>query len=277
MKRYPVVLSIAGSDSSGGAGIQADLKTVSALGVYGATAITAITVQNTVGVWDVHPVPPAFVRGQIEAVMDDLCPETVKIGMINDMSTAKVVSACLRKYHPRYVVFDPVMVSTSGHRLVDADVLSVLTEELIPLVTLLTPNLPEAEVFVGHSVGSRIAMETAAGELLHLGCGAVLLKGGHLKDGEAYDVLRLCGEERVRVFASLRVESRNTHGTGCTLSSAIAAHLALGYSLPDAVEAAKHYVSAAIEAGREVRLGRGNGPLNHFYSPLPMNISDDRR
>ena len=226
-------MSIAGSDCSGGAGIQADLKTISALGAYAATAITAITVQNTTGVRAIHPVPPVFVRGQIEAVMDDIRPDAIKIGMINDIEIVKVISACLHKYRPAYVIFDPVMVSTSGHKLIEDDAIAALTDDLMPLTSLITPNLREAEV------------------------------------------LQIAGESTPHLFTSTKIESPNTHGTGCTLSSAIATFLALGYVMPQAVECAKRYVTHGIEAGKDIRIGEGHGPLNHFYHPVPMNIKEE--
>ncbi len=275
MKKYPCILSIAGSDCSGGAGIQADLKTVSALGGYAATAITAITVQNTLGVRAIHPVPPEYVRGQIEAVMDDIRPSAIKIGMINDVAIARIIAECLRKYRPKHAVFDPVMVSTSGHRLIEEEAIGVLTRELIPLTHLITPNLREAEVLTGHPINKVEEMKAATRELLKLGCRAVLLKGGHLEGGQMCDVLQTADEEVPYLFTSDKIESRNTHGTGCTLSSSIATFLALGYSLPDAVERAKAYVTGGIEAGKDVHIGEGHGPLNHFYSPVPMNIWEE--
>ena len=272
MKRYPCVLSIAGSDCSGGAGIQADLKAISALGGYAATAITAITVQNTWGVRAIHPVPPVYVRGQIEAVMEDIRPDAIKIGMINDVEIVKAIASCLRKYQPRFVVFDPVMVSTSGHRLIEENTISALTQELIPLSSLITPNLSEAEVLTGHRMDNVEKMKTAAPELLKLGCGAALLKGGHLEGGKMCDVLQIAGEEKPHLFVSDKIESKNTHGTGCTLSSAIATFLALGYDMPQAVERAKAYVAGGIHAGKDIHIGEGHGPLNHFYAPVPMKI-----
>lgn len=275
MKKYPCVLSIAGSDCSGGAGIQADLKTISALGGYAATAITAVTVQNTTGVRAIHAVPPVYVGGQIEAVMEDICPDAIKIGMINDVEIVKVIADCLRKYRPRYVVFDPVMISTSGHKLIEDDAVSALTKELIPLSSLITPNLNEAEVLAGHHINKVEDMEAASMELLKLGCKAVLLKGGHLEGGKMCDVLQREGEGRPHLFTSDKIESNNTHGTGCTLSSAIATFLALGYDMPQAVERAKAYVTGGIMAGKEIHIGEGHGPLNHFYAPVAMNIREE--
>lgn len=275
MKKYPCILSIAGSDCSGGAGIQADLKAISALGGYAATAITAITVQNTTGVRAIHAVPPVYVRGQIEVVMEDIRPDAVKIGMINDVEIVKVISSCLRKYQPRFVVFDPVMVSTSGHKLIEDDAISALTRELMPLSSLITPNLSEAEVLTGHPINKVEEMKAAAPELLKFGCGAVLLKGGHLEGGKMCDVLQIAGENEPYLFVSDKIESKNTHGTGCTLSSAIATFLALGYEMPQAVERAKAYVTGGINAGKDVHIGEGHGPLNHFYAPVPMKVREE--
>ncbi len=272
MKKYPCILSIAGSDCSGGAGIQADLKAISALGGYAATAITAITVQNTLGVRAIHPIPPVYVRGQIEAVMEDIRPDAVKIGMINDVEIVKVIASCLRKYQPHFVVFDPVMISTSGHRLIEEDAINALTQELMPLSSLITPNLSEAEVLTGHRMDNVEKMKIAAPELLKYGCGAALLKGGHLEGGKMCDVLQIAGEEKPHLFVSDKIESKNTHGTGCTLSSAIATFLALGYDMPQAVEHAKAYVTGGIHAGKDIHIGEGHGPLNHFYAPVPMKI-----
>lgn len=275
MKRYTSVLSIAGSDCSGGAGIQADLKTVSALGAYACTAITAVTVQNTVGVRAVHAVPPAIVSGQIEAVMDDIRPDAVKIGMLNDAPTAEAVAHCLRRYAPHHVVLDPVMVSTSGHRLMEDDAIETVMRRLVPLATVITPNLSEAEVVCGRTLRTVDHMKEAARELLATGCGAVLLKGGHLEGGLMCDVLHVAGEDAPRLFTAPRIESRNTHGTGCTLSAAIATFLALGLGLPQAVERAKRYVTAGIEAGKDIAAGQGHGPLNHLHAPVPMNLREE--
>lgn len=273
MKRYPVILSIAGSDCSGGAGIQADLKAISALGAYAATAITAITVQNTMGVRAIHPVPPEFVRGQIEAVMEDLSPGAIKIGMINDLFIVRVIAECIRKYRPAHVVFDPVMVSTSGSKLIQDDAIAVIKKELFPLAGLITPNLDEAEVLTGRRIRNPDDMKIAAAELLTLGSGAVLVKGGHLEGEIMYDVLLERSKEPV-VFTGRHIDSKNVHGTGCTLSSSIATYLALGNSLPDAVEKAKIYISGAIEAGKDIFTGHGNGPLNHTYAPVSMKTVD---
>ena len=272
MKRYPCVLSIAGSDCSGGAGIQADIKTISALGAYAASAITAITVQNTRGVETVFPIPAAIVAGQIKAVLSDIQPDAVKIGMVNDISIIQSIAACLREFHPKYVIFDPVMVSTSGRRLMEDSAIEALTKELIPETTLITPNLSEAEVLTGKKVSTIEEMKTAAKEILKLGSKAVLVKGGHLLGNNMTDVLQLKEVETPFLFTSTQIESKNTHGTGCTLSSAIATYLSLGEPLEQAVEKAKIYLYNCICKGKDIHIGEGHGPLNHLYQPVPMHI-----
>ena len=272
MKKYPIILSIAGSDSSGGAGIQADLKAISALGAYGTTAITAITVQNTTGVRAIHAIPSEYVRGQIEAVMDDIMPDAIKIGMINDIEIVHVIAESIRKYHPQHVVFDPVMVSTSGCKLVEDNAIEALTKELMPLTDLITPNLDEAIVLTGKKIQNLEEMEIASKELLAFGSKAVLVKGGHLSGENMYDVLQLKDREKPYIFTGQHVESKNVHGTGCTLSSSIATFLAYGLDMPEAVSKAKEYVANAIDAGKDIMIGHGNGPLNHFYNPTNMHI-----
>lgn len=272
MEKYPVILSIAGSDSSGGAGIQADLKAISALGAYGATAITAITVQNTMGVQAIHAIPPEYVLGQIEAVMDDISPDAIKIGMINDINIVRVITASIIKYRPKHVVFDPVMVSTSGSKLIEDSAIEILTKELMPLVDLITPNLDEAIVLTGKDIKDLNSMKSAAKELLKFGSKAVLLKGGHLKGETMYDILQLHDREKPYIFTGKHINSKNVHGTGCTLSSSIATYLAFGLDMPDAVDKAKNYVAEAINCGKDITIGHGNGPLNHFYNPIKMHI-----
>ena len=274
MKTYPCVLTIAGSDCSGGAGIQADIKTISALGAYAASAITAITVQNTCGVTGIHPVSPIYVKAQIDAVMTDIRPCAIKIGMINDVEIVKAIAESIRLYRPEFVVLDPVMVSTSGCKLIEDDAIEALTSLLMPLATIITPNLSEAEVLTGKPVTHIEAMEKVAEELLEFGNRAVLIKGGHLADGGMCDVLRLNGETMPYRFTARKVESRNTHGTGCTLSSAIATYLALGEPVVEAVRKAKDYVFKGILSGCDVHIGEGHGPLNHFYAPVAMHISE---
>lgn len=262
-KAPAVVLSIAGSDCSGGAGIQADIKAISALGAYAATAITAVTVQNTRGVSEVHALPPTVVAAQVEAVLSDLRPGALKIGMIDSAATASALCEVLRKYPAAPVVYDPVMISTSGMHLMAPDTMEAVRSSLFPLLTLVTPNLHEAEALAGCRVRTVDEMQEVARQLAHrYGC-AFLVKGGHLSGDAMCDVL--CDEQgSISLFSTPRVHSGNLHGTGCTLSAAIATGLAQGYSLEKSVERAKNYVSRCIEAGSELRIGEGNGPLWHF-------------
>lgn len=256
----PAVLSIAGSDSSGGAGIQADLKTMAALGVYGMTAITALTAQNTLGVDAVMEVPPAFLEAQIDAVFTDIVPAAVKLGMLGSAPLMETTAQRLRFYHAKHVVLDPVMVATSGARLMQENALSVLKEKLFPLAEVITPNIPEAEVLCGWNITSANDMERAALQLAkESGC-FVLLKGGHSTE-DANDVLAEPDTGRIVWFYGKRIQTNNTHGTGCTLSSAIAAYLAKGKCLREAVASAKSYLEDALAAG--LSLGRGSGPLCH--------------
>ena len=275
-KSYPIVLSIAGSDSSGGAGIQADLKTFSALGVYGATAITAITAQNTLGVVSQMALPPQMVREQIIAVMDDLHPSVVKIGMLSNAEIVNAVAEVLLEYKPK-IVLDPVIVSTSGHRLLSVEAQDVIKEKLLPISELVTPNIPEMETLTNMPLSSFEEKEKAANYLLSLGAKAVLLKGGH-EDGEVKTDILFCRTHEVSSqliahnsqLVSESISTKNVHGTGCTLSSAIAAFLALDYSLEDAVKEAKLYITEAIRAGADVKIGHGFGPVNHFFNPKPL-------
>ena len=274
MKTYPSVLTIAGSDCSGGAGIQADIKAISALGGYAASAITAVTVQNTVGVNAIHPIPADIVRGQIDAVMTDICPKAIKIGMINDVEIVKVIAEAIQTYHPQHVVFDPVMISTSGYKLIEDEAIDAIKKYLIPLATIITPNLNEAKVLYDKELNNIDDMKAAAKVLLGMGCKSILIKGGHLEGNLMCDILQTDDHNEPYMFCAQKVESRNTHGTGCTLSSAIATCLALGMELPDAVASAKDYVFHGIEQGKDIHIGEGHGPLNHFYSPQPMHIMD---
>ncbi|QDL37550.1 bifunctional hydroxymethylpyrimidine kinase/phosphomethylpyrimidine kinase [Rhodoferax sediminis] len=269
--RYPRVLSIAGSDSGGGAGIQADLKTFSALGCYGMTAITAITAQNTVGVRAIHGIPPDMVKAQIQAVVEDIGADAVKIGMLHSPEIVKVVAWAIDHYQLTQVVLDPVMVATSGDRLIAQETVQVLVQELFPRATVVTPNLDEAALLLARDIRGVEALDQAASDLLALGARAVLLKGGHLPGDQVVDVLAQAGSARQRL-QSARIASRNVHGTGCTLSSAIAAYLALGLPLPQAVEQARAYILAAIAAGAGVHTGHGHGPLNHGHAPVPLRI-----
>jgi hydroxymethylpyrimidine/phosphomethylpyrimidine kinase len=267
--RYARVLSIAGSDSGGGAGIQADLKTFAALGCYGMSAVTALTAQNTLGVHGIHAVPPDFLRQQIDAVVADIGVDAVKIGMLHEPAVVAVVAEAIERHRLAHVVLDPVMVATSGDRLITPATAEALVRALFPRVSLVTPNLDEAALLLGRRIDDAGALEAAAHDLLALGAHAVLLKGGHLPGTECVDLLVRRGAPLLRL-ASPRIASRNVHGTGCTLSSAIAAQLALGLGLDEAVRQARAWVLAAIAAGADVQTGRGHGPLNHGHAPRPM-------
>ncbi|MCF2550830.1 bifunctional hydroxymethylpyrimidine kinase/phosphomethylpyrimidine kinase [Bacteroides caecigallinarum] len=272
MKKYHTVLTIAGSDCSGGAGIQADIKTISALGCYAASAITAVTVQNTCGVSAIHPIPAEYVKSQIEAVMTDIKPEAVKIGMINDVEIVRAIASSIKTYRPKFVVFDPVMVSTSGCKLIEDKAIEAIKNELIPLSTIITPNLKEAIVLTGDNISHADSMIEAGRKILNYGCHSVLVKGGHLDGDDMCDVLCINGDSNPYTFTARKIDSHNTHGTGCTLSSAIATNLALGYTLQEAVNRAKEYVYKGILTGKDIHIGNGHGPLNHFHTPVPMHI-----
>ncbi|QHE87541.1 bifunctional hydroxymethylpyrimidine kinase/phosphomethylpyrimidine kinase [Hydrogenophaga sp. BPS33] len=266
-QRYIRVLSIAGSDSGGGAGIQADLKTFAALGCYGMTAITALTAQNTLGVSGIHGVPPEMLKAQLSAVLDDIGVDAVKIGMLHAPDIVRTVAWALKHYGVKQVVLDPVMVATSGDRLIAADTVQVLVAELFPLATVVTPNLDEAALLLGRPIGGAHELEAAARDLLAMGTQAVLLKGGHLPGDTVTDLL-LSRSGEPRRLSSPRIASRNTHGTGCTLSSAIASYLALGQPLEQAVAQARAYILQAIAQGADVYTGAGHGPLNHGHAPV---------
>lgn len=258
-------LTIAGSDSSGGAGIQADIKSFSANGVFGMSVITSVTAQNTAGVTDVEDLSPRIIESQIRAIFDDIKVDCVKIGMVSNKAAVDTIASVLshikgivRDFPP--VVVDPVMVSTSGSRLLKEDAMEALVSRLIPLSDIVTPNIPEAEVLAGMDIDTVEDMKTAASKIKEFGAGYVLVKGGHL-EGKAIDILY--DGDSYTEFSSDKIESTSTHGTGCTLSSAIAANLAKGCGMEEAVESAKRYVTGAIENGLDI--GSGNGPTNHFY------------
>jgi hydroxymethylpyrimidine/phosphomethylpyrimidine kinase len=264
----PIALTIAGSDSSGGAGIQADLKTFAALGVYGASAITALTAQNTRGVDAVHVVPPEFVLAQMKAVARDLKVDAIKIGMLATGAVIAVVAEGLGDFAGVPVVLDPVMVAASGDALLDDDAVATLRSKLLPLATLITPNLPEAaKLLDATEARDEREMAEQAQKIKALGAQAILIKGGHAKGAKAVDLL-IDGEGEMRLEAP-RVATNNTHGTGCTLSSAIAAELAKGATLREAVAKAKVYITAAIGAADELRIGKGRGPVHHFHALWP--------
>jgi hydroxymethylpyrimidine/phosphomethylpyrimidine kinase len=261
----PIALTIAGSDSGGGAGIQADLKTFSALGVYGASVITALTAQNTKGVTAIHDVPPDFVTAQIDAVFSDLAVTAVKIGMVSQSPVIEAIAAGLERWRQRKVVFDPVMIAASGDRLLAPDAIDTLKRVLIPRALVITPNLPEAAALLDAPIAStETQMREQAERLLALGAKAVLIKGGHGSGPESVDLL-VEPTASTRLAAD-RVATKNTHGTGCTLSSAIAAGLAKGLDLAAATSAAKAYVTAAIAAAERIEIGSGHGPVHHFHA-----------
>ena len=259
----PIALTIAGSDSSGGAGIQADLKTFAALGVYGASVITALTAQNTQGVSGIHQVPAEFVTAQMDAVFSDLAVDAVKIGMVAQPAVMDAIVAGLTRWSPKHVVLDPVMVATSGDRLLAAEAVEALRTRLIPLAAVITPNLPEAAALLDEPIAvSEAAVEDQGKRLLVMGCKAVLIKGGHGQGTESIDYF--IDAKGVIALAAPRVATKNTHGTGCSLSSAIAAGLAKGDDMETAVRNAKTFVSAAIAAADRFAVGHGHGPIHHF-------------
>ena len=263
MRNYFTVLTIAGSDSSGGAGIQADIKTMSAIGCYGMSAITSITAQNTTGVRSIMPVTPQVVADQIDMVMEDVPPLAIKIGMLCNAEIAATVADKLEQYRPGNVVLDPVMVSTSGSLLLEQDAIDVVTSRLFPLSTIITPNQHEARVLTGETETDRQARV-----LMDMGAENILIKGGDTDRNDVkIDFLYLDKKISPIRLSSDAVDTPNTHGTGCTLSSAIASFLALGYDLTSAVRHAKLYISHALEAGSFVTVGKGHGPVNHFFSP----------
>lgn len=267
-KTYKRVMTIAGSDPSGGAGVQADIKTISALGCFATSAIVAVVDENTVGVTGVHPVPVDFVVGQIRSVLDDIGTDAVKIGMLHSSELIRAVRRVLDEYPAlRDIVLDPVMVATSGDPLLQADAVATLRDELLPRARVITPNIPEAELLLGREIGSQYQLPDAARELARFGA-SVLLKAGHLaaSESELVDIFYNAETGRLTRLASPRVETRNTHGTGCTLSSAFASQLALGRPLDDAAANAKAYIAAAIAAGATYRIGRGHGPVHHFHA-----------
>ena len=264
MTSIPIALTIAGSDSSGGAGIQADLKAFSACGVYGASVITALTAQNTRGVTGIHKVPADFITAQFDAVFDDLDIAAVKIGMVSEEDAIAAIVAGLKRRRPAHVVFDPVMVATTGARLLRPEAIDALRRDLIPQALLITPNLLEAAALLDDDVAvTAQAIEDQGRRLLALGCANVLIKGGHGSGPESTDYL--ISADSVITLPAPRVPTKNTHGTGCSLSSAITAYLAKGRDLEAAVRAGKSYISAAIAAADQLNVGHGHGPVHHFH------------
>ncbi len=272
MKTYPRVLTIAGSDSGGGAGIQADIKSISATGSYAASAITAVTVQNTLGVEAVHPVPVGIIAAQIRCVLSDIGADAIKIGMLHSAEVVLTVRKELRDAvrkgwleRPVNIVLDPVMVSTSGHRLIENDAIRVLSRELLPMARVITPNIPEAEILAGVRIHSQEDLPAIARKLSNNGTVSVLLKAGHLTEDTLTDVFYNAETDHILELTQRRLQTPNTHGTGCTLSSAFASYLAQGLSLDDAARAATGYIHGAIVSGAGYQIGHGHGPVDHFY------------
>lgn len=265
-KQYKRALTIAGSDPSGGAGIQADLKTFSACGCYGMTVITAVVDENTIGVTDVHPIPSFFVSGQIKSVLDDIGTDAIKIGMLHDSELIRAVKETLSAYNIKNIVLDPVMVATSGDKLLQDEAIETLKNELIPYVRVITPNIPEAEILIGQKITGQDELPLIVKDLSFNRSVSVLLKAGHLTEDELIDVFYNAETDEVIELKSRRIQTHNTHGTGCTFSSAVAAFLAHGLPLNDAVKKAKEYMVKSIEAGAKYEIGKGHGPVHHFFN-----------
>ncbi len=264
-KQYKRVLTIAGSDSGGGAGIQADLKTISANGCYGLSVITALTAQNTVGVTGIFPVPVSFVEQQLETVLSDIGADAVKIGMLFSPELIIAVARQLEKFQIKNIILDPVMIAQSGDKLLQADAVSALRKYLVPMAKVVTPNLPEASVLLDRNIDQLDELHQAAKDICQFGCSSVLIKGGHLEGKDSDDCLYICDTDQIHYFPAKRITTQNNHGTGCTLSSAIASNIAQGLDVANAVQAAKEYITGAIGAGADYVIGKGHGPVHHFY------------
>ena len=269
-KKYqtPTVLSIAGFDGSGGAGIQADTKAISSLGCYAMNVLTALPVQNTQGVRNIFEIPTEAVKEQLDCLFDDIYPDSIKIGMVHSSELVEVIANQLKDYRGS-IVFDPVMVSTSGHRLIKDETIQAIKELLFPIASIITPNLDEVSVLVGKEISDVKAMEEVSEEILGLGCKSALLKGGHLDSDILTSILIQQGKP-AQYFESKRIDTKNTHGSGCTLSSAIASFLARGFNLTQATEKGLSYVNSAILGSKDLVIGKGNGPLNHFFNPVKL-------
>ncbi len=265
MKHYKTALSIAGSDPSGGAGIQADLKTFSACGCYGSTVIVAVVDENTVGVTGVHPIPVPFVAGQIKSVLSDIGADAIKIGMLHSSELILAVKNTLLEYDAKNIVLDPVMVATSGDKLLQDEAIETLKNELIPYVRVITPNIPEAEILLGKEIKSQKDLLLVIKDLSFGNQVSVMLKAGHLTEDKLTDVFYNAETGEIIELTSQRINTKNTHGTGCTFSSAITAFLAHGLSLNDAVRKGKDYINNAIVAGADYEIGKGHGPVHHFF------------
>jgi hydroxymethylpyrimidine/phosphomethylpyrimidine kinase len=264
-RAYFKVLTIAGSDSGGGAGIQADLKTISAIGCFGMSAITALTAQNTKGVSGIHAVPPSFAAEQISAVFADIGADAVKIGMLYSAELIAAVAGQLQTHNAHNIVLDPVMVAQSGDKLLQDDAIDAIKKHLMPLADVVTPNIPEAQVLLNRKLKGLEDMQQGARALAQFGSQSILIKGGHLSEDDSTDLLYLSAEDRFVIMKEKRIETHNNHGTGCTLSSAIASYMARGCGIEEAVGKAKAYITKAIQAGTNYKIGKGHGPVHHFY------------
>lgn len=266
IKQYKRVLTIAGSDSGGGAGIQADIKTISACGCYATSAITAITVQNTMGVTAVHPIPLDIIAGQINSVLEDIGTDAIKIGMLVSSDVIRLVHKSLKVFSVRNIVIDPVAVSSSGYPLLEKDALKTMKNELLPIARVITPNIPEAELLTGKKISKVYDLQSMARELSMHRTVSVLLKAGHLNTDDCSDLFYNAEEDSIIPLPSSRIITANTHGTGCTLSSALASYLAMGLGLNEAVIKSKQFISQAIFNGANYQTGKGKGPVHHFFS-----------
>lgn len=265
--KYPSVLTIAGFDSSGGAGIQADIKTISALGCYATSVLTALPVQNTTGVKSIYPISTQAVKEQIEVVLDDIMPDAIKIGMVHHPELVYTITETLKQYPRIPIIFDPVMVATSGHRLIEKETIEVIKNTLFPISELITPNMDEASILTNQEVKTIEDIQQAGPIILKQGCNNVLLKGGHLKTEKLTSIL-FSKNGLQQTYESTKVVSKNVHGSGCTLSSAVASYVARGFDIPTSIQYAQDYVYESIVAGKDVITGKGNGPLNHFHYPI---------
>lgn len=271
-KYYYRLITIAGSDSSGGAGIQADLKTFSALGCYGMSVITAVTAQNTVGVKSIHPIPIDIIKDQADAILSDIGSDAVKVGMLFSSSVVDIVKKIIIEYDLKNIVFDPVMVSVNGDMLIEKETIQKIVKEMFPIVDLITPNVFEAQIILNINITQIEEMIDAAKKLIELGCKAVLIKGGRMCKEECYDVFYSNDSKDAIIFNRKSINTKNLHGTGCTLSSAIAAYLAIGHKIPQAISLAIDYTYKAINSGSNAILGKGRGPVNHFFNPMPTKF-----
>ena len=265
MKKYTVILTIAGSDSSGGAGIQADLKTIEALGGFGVSVITAITAQNTQGVRGIHPIPTEMIQQQFEAIAEDIEIAALKTGMLHNSQTIETIVDCIKKFNIKKVVVDPVMVSTSGHILIENDTINILKNKLFPLATIITPNIDETEILLDRKIKKMQDMEKAAMDLTKLGCQCALVKGGHLPYEDLVDTYYNIQSKKIQNIKSKKIDTINTHGTGCTLSAAIATELGKNKNIDIAIHNAHKYLYDALLSGKNYKLGKGFGPLHHSH------------